>query len=62
MHIAYSALRNSKAKTSKPKECPFMEEKMKGYTAACNRLSNEIAAIQQRIPGWMPPAPHSGAL
>ncbi|MCD8740345.1 hypothetical protein LT679_06990 [Mucilaginibacter roseus] len=32
-------------------------ERIDGYSAACARLSREIAAIQRYLPGWLPERP-----
>ncbi|MES2266509.1 MAG: hypothetical protein V4520_07100 [Bacteroidota bacterium] len=55
MHIAYSALR-TKPKNGKPKfNDKQLTERYRGYQTACNKYRAEIAAIQQYMPGWMPP-------
>jgi hypothetical protein len=61
MHVAYSAIQqfstanNNFNNQNEPDE--LMHEPMlryQGYQAACQKLSKEIAAIQQYMPGWMP--------
>ncbi|WP_146166570.1 hypothetical protein ABZR88_03335 [Mucilaginibacter yixingensis] len=47
MYIAYSALSQTQ---SSPQT-----ERLDGYTVACLKHRDTIAAIQQYIPGWMPP-------
>lgn len=57
MHIAYSALQQP---TPNSQSCPATEPdhepllRYQAYQAVCIRYSNEIAAIQKYMPGWMP--------
>lgn len=55
MYIAYSALR-TKIKTGKPSlRNQQLNERYEGYQTACAKYRAEIAAIQQYLPGWLPP-------
>ncbi|MFD0765215.1 hypothetical protein ACFQZI_10165 [Mucilaginibacter lutimaris] len=55
MYIAHSALRTNN-KTKKPLlKNNELAERYLGYQTACNKYRAEIAAIQQYIPGWLPP-------
>jgi hypothetical protein len=61
MHIAYSAIRQAATTTPqtlqlKPAGDDLPEPLLRynGYQAACQKLNQEIAAIQKYIPGWMP--------
>jgi predicted metal-dependent peptidase len=51
MHIAYSALRETKKRS---KDSKVLNQRMDAYQATCNKYSNEIAAIQKYMPGWLP--------
>ena len=54
MYIAYSALRATKEKRKvKPADKKIIQ-RYEAYTAACNKYSKEIIAIQKYFPGWMP--------
>ncbi|RYZ97994.1 MAG: hypothetical protein EOP47_20395 [Sphingobacteriaceae bacterium] len=64
MHIAYSALRNinedaTQTITDKQPQVINDDARLQGYLAACSRYSDEIAMIQQYIPGWVPNPPDS---
>jgi hypothetical protein len=61
MHIAYSAIQHEEHHTAQHSlitgddTCqhePLL--RYLGYQAACQKLDNEIVAIQKYIPGWMP--------
>ncbi|WP_311953259.1 hypothetical protein [Mucilaginibacter terrae] len=57
MHLAYSALpasahnQSQKASKSLSRKCRI---RYRAYKAACKKYEQEIAAIQQYMPGWQP--------
>jgi hypothetical protein len=55
MYIAYSALNNNVQQQNQTLQ-PLNELQLRyeAYQTVCARYSQEIAAIQKRIPGWMP--------
>ncbi|MBE9584319.1 hypothetical protein IM792_07660 [Mucilaginibacter sp. JRF] len=64
MYIAYLSPELLPVKANQQNHMPadadeqtFHNARMEGYTAACARLSKEIAAIQQYLPGWLPERP-----
>lgn len=59
MRLVYSAPQNTdsnlKATTGYSKPISRRERlRYRGYQAACQKYEQEIAAIQQYIPGWQP--------
>lgn len=58
MHLAYSAFNNLSIEEQPGVKPPPVKQKLrlryKGYQAACQKYEQEIAAIQQYIPGWQP--------
>jgi hypothetical protein len=59
MHIVYSALRQNtvnqpEISQSTANELPEPIIRYQAYQAACQKLNNEILAIQKYLPGWMP--------
>jgi len=48
MQLVYSALSQTNKSSSQT-------ERLDGYAAACLKHRDTIVAIQQYIPGWMPP-------
>lgn len=64
MYIAYlspqllsASASNNKCIHADDADLTFHNAQMEGYTAACARLSKEIAAIQRYLPGWLPERP-----
>ncbi|MET3980908.1 hypothetical protein ABIB62_004045 [Mucilaginibacter sp. UYP25] len=55
MHIAYCALRTKKKNGTTTLINDELTQRYQGYQTACNKYRAEIAAIQQYIPGWVPP-------
>ena len=51
MHLAYSALRNTKSSPVNPRATA----RYHGYLAACQKHKDTIAAIKQYLPDWEPP-------
>lgn len=59
MYIAFSALQQLPQERSNQNNLNILNEhealqRFEGYRMACEKHSNEIAAIQKYIPGWMP--------
>ncbi len=59
MHLVHSAIRltNNKPSTDDNIQAQATNEiaiRYKAYKTACNKYSQEIAAIQRYLPGWMP--------
>ena len=60
MHLAYSALDPSFINSHQLPAFKNDENnnevmlRYQAYQTACNKLADEIAAIQKYIPGWMP--------
>ncbi|CAM3789772.1 hypothetical protein MUGA111182_09825 [Mucilaginibacter galii] len=57
MHLAYSSLRNinENDQSNKPSFTKKARQlRYQGYQAACEKYQNEIATIQQYLPGWKP--------
>jgi hypothetical protein len=59
MRLVYSALQdtgsNSKAPSNQNKPVSRkLRLRYRGYQAACQKYEQEIAAIQQYLPGWKP--------
>lgn len=56
MHLAYSAFHPKQQQQSAGKTAPgnIRLVRYHAYQSACNKYSNEIAAIQKYLPGWMP--------
>jgi hypothetical protein len=60
MHLAYSAINTTH--NSGPQSVDSIQHqnnnelmlRYQAYQTACNKYSNEIAAIQKYIPGWLP--------
>ncbi|WP_374950998.1 hypothetical protein [Mucilaginibacter sp.] len=50
MYIAYSALRETNTKQA----TTTLQQRLKGYQAACQKYQQEIADIQKYLPGWTP--------
>ncbi|MCC8427233.1 hypothetical protein [Mucilaginibacter sp. UR6-11] len=60
MHIAYSALQNTRRPNPSGTTITASDQlsiRFKAYQSACNKYSKEIAAIQKYIPGWVPAYP-----
>ncbi len=64
MYIAYLSPDFFPAQTNAEKQPAITAEdvtiynaRIEGYSAACERLSKEIAAIQHYLPGWLPERP-----
>ncbi|MEB0249928.1 MULTISPECIES: hypothetical protein [unclassified Mucilaginibacter] len=55
MHIAYYALRTKQKNGKAELNNQHLAERYQAYQTACNKYRAEIAAIQQYMPGWMPP-------
>lgn len=57
MHLAYSSFRNI-CKNDQSNKTSFNKKarqlRYQGYQAACEKYQDEIAAIQQYLPGWKP--------
>jgi len=57
MYIAYSAINPSQQQD--PSAEPNNERMLRyqAYQAACSKYSQQIAAIQKYLPGWLPKSP-----
>ncbi|RFZ85680.1 hypothetical protein DYU05_08810 [Mucilaginibacter terrenus] len=53
MHIVYSALRIA-AKAERTNQQTELQLRINAYRLACEKYSEDIAAIQRYLPGWQP--------
>lgn len=59
MHIAYSAIKPTTPPKPANQATAIRQHsiRLEAYQATCSKFSEEIAAIQKYIPGWLPAYP-----